>query len=450
LPQQTAEAESQVNEASLDDGRLRRAVEALTPSLAWLSDTRRRAFETFCAHGFPTTSEEDWRYTDLRTTAELTDTLAGRPAEASTSLLDARLLQQLVPGNIGTMAVFTGGLFRPELSRLSHAPGLDIQPLTQIGPTARQQLASRIASTACGAAGPLVSLNAALIKDGLSIEVAPGAVISEPIYVVFGSVIESATHNRLLIRLGAGSKATVIEHHVSMATSVSNTMSDVICEPTSRFSYLKLQDECDSAVHLAYQQIAVGEGASAELLHLDFGARLARNDLRVELSGRKSAVTAHGLFFADLARQLDNHTRIDHKAPDTVSRELYRGIADGHGRGVFNGKVIVHVGASKTDAQLTSQNLLLSRTAEIDTKPELEIYADDVKCSHGATTGQLDANAVFYLRSRGIPFDDARRMLIASFARQIVKRVPSEALDDHVVRLLRDRLPAMREVSERP
>jgi Fe-S cluster assembly protein SufD len=254
----------------------------------------------------------------------------------------------------------------------------------------------------------------------------------------------------VLIDVGAGARATLIEHHLGRGASVSNSVTDVICAAGARLSYVKLQDEADDGIHLATQGFHLGNQASAELLHLDLGSRLARNDLRVELAGDGATVSAHGLFFADGSRHLDNHTRVDHRAPHTVSRELYRGIADSKGRGVFNGKVIVHAGAGGTDAQLRNQNLLLSSGAEIDTKPELEIYADDVKCSHGATTGQLDATAIFYLRSRGIPAEDARRMLIASFAREIVGRLPAGAIEKYVLALLHGRLPAIGEVAGEP
>jgi Fe-S cluster assembly protein SufD len=185
-------------------------------------------------------------------------------------------------------------------------------------------------------------------------------------------------------------------------------------------------------------------------VHLDVGASLARNDLVVRLAAPGARVDADGLFFAADGRHLDNHTRIEHAAPATTSRESYRGIADSRGRGVFNGKVIVEAGADGSDARLTSQNLLLSAGAEIDTKPELEIYADDVKCSHGATVGQLDPAALFYLRSRGLPLDAARRMLIAAFAREVLLRLPSPVLEAHVMAALAPRLPDLARVGAVP
>jgi Fe-S cluster assembly protein SufD len=335
---------------------------------------------------------------------------------------------------------------QPTIPDLGARPGLSARTFGEASAAQREMLVAHIACLEGQAGDSLPSLNAALLRDGLIVEVAAHAVVNEPIYIAVGTGAGAQAHNRIVLRLRAGAQATVIEHH--LGSGVSNTVTDVVSETGSRLTYVKLQDEADAAMHLARQHLSLDAGARADLLHIDLGARLARNDLQVALAGHGAEVSAHGLFFADGERHLDNHTRIDHRAPRTVSRELYRGIADGRGRGVFNGKVIVHAGAAGTDAQLRSQNLLLSQGAEIDTKPELEIYADEVKCSHGATTGQLDPMAVFYLRSRGIPADDARRMLIAAFAREIIGRLPvGSALADHVLEVLRGRLPAIAEVA---
>ncbi len=439
-----------VNDISDHLGALRCAAVAvaLEPGLAWLREARGCAFESFSARGFPTTTDEDWRYTDLREAAALAALRAANSPLPPSTELDALLPWRTAAAVAGTVVVFTDGQFRPELSRLPGLTGLRVTPLSRAAPHSRAELAARMTRLSTDGTHSLVALNAALLRDGLSIDVAPGTVIADPIYVVLAGGAGGASYNRLLISLGAGSTATVIEHHVSLGSSFSNSVTDMHCDRDSRLVYVKLQAEADAATHLAFQNVDAEKASHVDLLHLDLGARLARNDLVVKLLGRGATVTAHGLFFADRARHLDNHTRIDHAAPQTTSRELYRGIADGRGRGVFNGKVIVHQGADKADARLSNQNLLLSGVAEIDTKPELEIYADDVKCSHGATTGQLDADAIFYLRSRGISAAQARTILIASFARQIIKHVPFSTLDDHVVGLLRNRLPEMHEVAQ--
>jgi len=415
-------------------------------SLDWLDDVRRRAVERFLSDGFPTTAEEDWRYTDLRPAAELTERLF-RHSNAMANSLQQEMPGSMVEGLGGPKAVFMDGAFRADLSSLAPRGGLTLAPLGQVAPELRATAADRISRAAAHSKG-LTALNAALIRDGLFVEVADGTILNEPIYIVLANSAQSATYNRVIVTLGRHSRATVIEHHISAGESVSNSVTEVACDVGSGLTYVKLQAETVSALHLASQSISVARDAQVDILHLDIGSKLARNDLRVDLVGEGSGVTSHGLFYADGSRHLDNHTRIDHQAAHTRSREQYRGIADENGRGIFNGKIIVHSGAIKSDAELSNRNLLLSRTAEIDTKPELEIYADDVQCSHGATTGQLDPNAIFYLRSRGIATDQAQRLLMASFVGEIVKRVPAGPLNSHLVTLLHDRLPDLGKLVE--
>lgn len=431
---------------------LRQAIEQanrLRPELAWLQEVRGRALERLVKEGLPTIADEDWRYTDLSRVTALTASPSLLPPPLPLSQKGDPIRELIVPGLDGNTAVFVDGAYRVDLSRVSDASGVAVMPIGQAPSSMRGSLAQRIGGATVSSGG-LAALNTALFRDGLMIEVAAGVTLDEPLYVVMGSTADDPSYNRLLVQLGAGSRATIIEHHASVGSSVSNSMTEIACGGDSHLTYAKLQAESASATHLASQHVAMERGARAELLHIDLGAKLARNDLHIELSGDGAEASAHGLFFADGSRHLDNHTRIDHRGSRTRSRELYRGIADGQGRGIFNGKVIVHAGAIKSDAHLSNQNLLLSRTAEIDTKPELEIYTDDVKCSHGATTGQLDANSIFYLRSRGIPEIEARRMLIAAFAREIIKRLPGASLDAHVVSLLRERLPDMRPMAGSP
>jgi Fe-S cluster assembly protein SufD len=372
------------------------------------------------------------------------------PPARGTHATPSWLPQRLVAATGGARAVLVDGEFRPELSTATQVAELSIRALGQALPGEQVALRARVAGAMERASSALPALNAALLRDGLVIDIADAAAIEAPIYLAVATGTAGAAHNRILVRLGAGARATLIEHHLSDGESVSNSVTDVVCGPGAQLRYLKLQDEAETAAHIATQQFTLEPAARAELLHLDLGAGLARNDLMIRLAGRGAAVHAHGFFHADGERHLDNHTRVDHCAPETLSRELYRGIADGRGRGVFNGKVIVHKGAAGTDARLSNQNLLLSSAAEIDTKPELEIYADDVKCSHGATTGQLDATAIFYLRSRGIDAAEARRMLIASFACEILQHAPAGTIGAHVLALLERKLPEIGEVSRQP
>lgn len=413
------------------------------PALTWLQEIRERALQRFTEQGFPTIDHEDWRYTDLRETAELSARYLTHPS-TSEGIKSAGAM----PGGAGEAAVLLANGV-PNAGTTS-IPGVTIHALSESDPAAQSQLAARIDAGIDSGWDALAALNAALLGDGLVIDVADGAIIDSPIYLVCTNHSNQLTQNRILLRLGTGSRATFIEHHTSAGEGISNTVTDIVCEPESALRYVKIQEEAPAATHLAIQRVTLDDRSRADLLHLDFGAHLARNDLHAELCGSGAEVSAHGLFHADGERHLDNHTRIDHRAPHTVSRELYRGVVDGTAHGIFNGKIIVHPGAVGTDARLRNQNLLLSPSAEINTKPELEIYTDDVRCSHGATTGQLDAAAIFYLRSRGISAEQARRMLIASFVGEILKMAPPGAAAAHLTRLLGERLPEIREVAGLP
>ncbi|MFQ5635294.1 MAG: Fe-S cluster assembly protein SufD, partial [Gammaproteobacteria bacterium] len=261
------------------------------------------------------------------------------------------------------------------------------------------------------------------------------------IFVTDGPPI--GTQARMLVNAGQRSSARIFEHHVGRGTGWTNAMTELRCGEASQLTYVKLQNEHHEADHIAAQHVRLGVDSVFRAAHIDLGARLARNDLKIGMTGSGARAELFGLFLADGRRHVDHHTRTDHRAAHTVSREHYRGILSEHGRGVFNGKVIVHEQAGGTDARLDNRNLLLAKTAEIDTKPELEIYTDDVKCAHGATTGQLDEQALFYLRARGIPRHAARRMLVLAFARDIFQQFDAaeSELVDYVNRALERRLP---------
>ncbi|CAG0941952.1 FeS cluster assembly protein SufD [Gammaproteobacteria bacterium] len=417
------------------------------PGLEWLQRLQLAALRQFERAGFPSSRLEDWRYTDLSGFAERSLRLsqpdplgARRSATASAA--------QPVPAGMGVVAIFDAGMLLPAASRLEPLAGLSLLGLDSA--PARPAWETSLAGDTREDGDALASLNAAMLADGLAVEVAAGVDVERPLYIVHGSGPARIAHDRIILRLKPGSSCTLIEHQTSSGASAANSVTDIICERDARLTYVRLQDGSDEAFHLATQRIHLHAGAEARLLGIDLGGQLARNDLRVTLEGPGAATDIHGLFFADGRRHIDNQTRVDHRAVRTRCREHFRGIADGSGRGIFNGKILVHPGADKADAVLRNENLLLSRQAEIDTKPELEIYADDVKCAHGATTGQLDPASIFYLRSRGIDAAAARRMLIAAFAREIVKQLPVKDLEDHIVELLGSRLPDLADVGAAP
>lgn len=417
------------------------------PDLAWLTPLRSEALRRFDAAGFPSTRLEDWRYTDLgeyaRRSREITAGVAATAAGAAPALAG-----RLVPAGMGLVAVFRSGVLDAGLSQPAAPAGLTCTRLA--AGAGRAAWLDSLGTDSHEGADPLAALNAALLRDGLALEVAAGARVERPLYVAHVSEPGRTAHNRLVLRLAPGSTCTLIEHQLGQDSGTANSVTDISCGRDARLTYIRLQDEPATALHVAQQRIRLEAGAEAALFGIDLGGKLVRNTLRVSLAGTGAAVDIQGLFFGDGGRHVDNQTRVDHHARGTRCQERYRGIVEDSGRGIFNGKIVVHAGADQAVAELRNENLLLSRNAEVDTKPELEIYTDDVKCAHGATTGQLDPAAVFYLRSRGIGAADARRMLIAAFAREIVGRIPVRELEDHVVGLLAARLPDLAAVGAGP
>ena len=413
--------------------RLEQACAALPDD--WLRPARSAAIERFVAAGFPSTRHEDWKYTDLTPVAERS--LAYLTTSEPTSTRDVPL-----PTDYGDSyrLLFVNGRLAPGQT-LPAVAGLSLVDLAGADPASRQRILERLQSMKADPAADLAALNAAFISGGLWVEVEAGARIQQPLEVLMqadGSPV--AAQPRLFVSAGANSEFTVIEHYTGSGKALTNAVTDLHCANGARLCYAKVQAESVNSHHVALQRLVLERDSHVELVHLDLGGALSRNDLQVELAAPGAEIGIHGLFVADGNAHVDNHTRMDHLAPNTRSREIFRGIAANGGQGVFNGKIVVHEGADGTDAGLSNRNLLLSKTAEIDTKPELEIYADDVKCAHGATTGQLDANALFYLRSRGLGEAEARSVLVNAFAREILERIPLARLREHVEQGLEHRL----------
>jgi Fe-S cluster assembly protein SufD len=274
----------------------------------------------------------------------------------------------------------------------------------------------------------MAALNAAFMSDGAYIYLPDDAVIEDPVHLLFITTNQDeplAVYPRVFVEAGANTRLTVVESYGSRGESqnLTNTLTEIVAQAQARIEHYKIQRESVSNYHLGKVCIEQGRGAQIISYSIALGAALARNDIAVRLGVEGAAVTLNGLYMVRGRQHVDHHTRIDHLSPHTSSEEFYRGVLDGYARAVFNGKVVVHEGAQKTDARQANQNLLLSRNAEVDTKPELQIYANDVKCSHGATVGSLDENALFYLRSRGINQDTARSLLTYAFAEEVLKGI---------------------------
>lgn len=414
----------------------------------WVIQARQSAFARFALHGFPTRREEEWKYTDVSVLAKRASLAPDHipPDPSSEAALYAWTLSQQ---GIHLM-VFVNGHYSEELSTLGKlSSGVQLLSLADMLDDAddlpQPFFAPEREHTIFAA------LNNAFATDGAVLTLAPGTVLEEPIYLLFiASGHGVATYPRNIVVAGAGAHATVIEHYTG--TLETHSFTDVVTQISlgaeAEIRHYKLLQEGIAAYHIAgihAEQAAASRFASHSFA---LGGHLGRNDITSRLLGKSGHCTLNGLYLLDGKQHMDHHTRVDHLAPECVSREYYRGVLDGASRGVFNGKVVVHPGAFKTDAHQSNRNLLLSRLAEVDTKPQLEIFADDVKCTHGATVGQLDDDALFYLRSRGIDADLARSMLVYGFANEIIEKIDVPTLRTRIEHLVLDRLPQGESVKE--
>jgi Fe-S cluster assembly protein SufD len=418
---------------------------ANTDTGAQLRPVRDRAFEIFARTGFPTGRDENWKYTNLTDVESRSTAYLGAATIAADDDAIRGILLGLPIRPEHYTIVFANGTYREDLSQLPKGVS-DLSLETLRG--ADEQLAAGLGRIAELEAFQLAALNTAFLNDALLIRVPANCTIDQPVHAVFVSDGQHVgVQARILVEVETRGQLTLVEHHVGDGDSLTNAVTEISCAEGAQVRFIKIQEAGPDAYHLATQFVELERDAHFDAVHLDFGALLARNDLNVRLVGSGASAQLHGLFVVDGQRHIDNHTRVDHLTASTTSRESFRGIIDDQARGVFNGKIIVHPGADQTDAQLNNRNLLLSPRAEIDTKPELEIYTDDVKCSHGTTTGQLDTDSLFYLRSRGVPEDEARRMLVTAFAAEVVERLidllgeAGAAFAEHAKKTLAARLP---------
>ena len=422
----------------------RAAFERLAPARAGepagLAAARAAALERFLVRGFPTTREEDWRFTSVAPIARATFTAPEREAAVTEREVDALTFA----GHEGPRLVFVDGRLAPGLSTTEGAPGLEIRSLRAVEPPRLEAVFAREGAPD----GVFALLNTALFADGAFVYAAPGVAATVPVHVAFlstgGTGTPTASHPRLVVHAARGSQLTVVESYGGRdgARYLTNAVTDIVAEDGAVVDHYKLQRESTAAWHVGTTVVRQGRSSSASSHSIALGSALARNDVDQAFRGEGGECVLNGLFMAAGEQHLDTHTRIDHAHPHCTSRELYKGVLDGRARGVFVGRVLVRPGASKTDAQQTNKNLLLSREALVDSLPQLEILTDDVKCKHGSTTGQLDPTALFYLRSRGIAEAAARSLLVYAFASDLVGRVKVKALRASLEQYLQSHLPA--------
>jgi len=409
--------------------------------LPWLRRTRETALERFAHRGFPTVRDEEWKYTRVTPIAEHPFTPA---AQACIGLDEDDIAGLLIAGAASHLLVFVNGHFTPSLSRPGRLPdGVILSSLAAAVEQQPERLEPHLGRLSDPDTSGFCALNTAFITDGAYLHLPDGVTVEEPIELLFlttrqGEAVFSQPRN--LIVAGDRAGATVIESYASLGDSghFTNAITEAVVGNGAALEHIRLQGESDQAFHVATVQVRQGRDSRFTSHALGLGGRLTRTDINSVLDGEGAECTLNGLYVAADRRHVDFHTRIDHARPRCTSRELYKGILDGGARAVFNGKIYVHPDAQQTDAQQANRNLLLSPRAEVDTKPQLEIYADDVKCSHGATVGQLDEDAVFYLRSRGMDATTARHLLTYAFAGEVVARIN----DGGVRRRVEERLAA--------
>lgn len=420
---------------------------------AWVRAIRKEAIARFAALGFPTTKDEEWKYTNVAPMLKVPFVPA--PSE-SDGVNSAEAIERLTSvGAASHRLIFVNGCFSQELSSHQHLPeGVTAGSLREALAGDPAAVRSHLARYADFQSHAFVALNTALMEDGALVYVPKGVIVNKPIFLLFvtvGSSDATVTYPRNLIVADRESQVTVVEGYFGLEGRVylTNGVTEIVAGESAVVDHYRLLRDSDAAFHVATQQAYLGRSANFTSHLIALGGALVRNDINAVLEGEGIECTLNGLFLATGQQHIDNHTRIDHVKPHCMSRELYKGILDGKARGVFNGKIYVHNSAPKTDAKQTNKNLLLSGEASVDTKPQLEIYNNDVKCTHGSTIGQIGRDALFYLRSRGIGLKEARDLLTYAFASEVIRGIRVDLIRDQLHHLTMSRLGEIPEAKER-
>jgi Fe-S cluster assembly protein SufD len=397
---------------------------------AWVHDLRRTGLERFRSLGFPTLREEDWRFTRTRPIAEIDF----RPASESRTVDEAAIVAGTFDDAHCVRLVFVNGRVAPALSRLSDLPrGVWVGSLHDALERRGDRVRSLFGRSVDLETQRFAALNTAFWHDGMYVEIADSVVLERPIHVVHVTVAGDAptmTHPRLVVVADRSAEAAIVESHVALGDGpyFTNAVSEMVCGENASLRHWKVQRESTRAFHVALQHATVRTNARFSTMNVSMGGALVRNDVHTILDGEGIDARVDGLYLAGARQHVDNHTFIRHAGPHCHSFELYKGILDGHARGVFNGRIYVDPVAQKTDAKQENNCMLLSDEARINSNPQLEIFADDVKCTHGAAIGKTDDTSIFYLRSRGIPYADARDLMVYAFASEVLERIDEEPL----------------------
>jgi Fe-S cluster assembly protein SufD len=410
-----------------------------TQEPSWLSGHRDAAMKRFAELGLPTRKQESWRFTDLR---PLT---AGPilPAEGGSGVRPSRLASSFLSGQTHRL-VLIDGRFSEEHSEIGRLPAGVFLASTREALKLRPELveAALDQSEETGAQ-PFASLNAGFFAGGFVLALEAGVVLEKPVEIVHYTTVPGACHLRNLVKTGGGCSATIIETAAGEAAGWTNSVTAADIGAVAAIRHVKIQDEAEGAIHFSLTRAKVGKAAHYGSFVLTLGARLSRQDIHVTAAGKGASIAINGAYLLRGEQEATFAPFVDHQAPDCQTSELLKGVIQDQAHGVFLGKMTVRPGADGTDAHQLNQNLLLSPKASADTKPELEIFADEVKCSHGATVGDLDENALFYLQARGIHEGTARTMLMEAFAASAIEAAGLGAeLEDHLHRYVRKWLGA--------
>ena len=400
---------------------------ALPQEPGWVSELREEAFENFRALGLPTIKHEEWRWTNIKRIAS-TDWVPAGPARISEDDLRPWLIKDADEIRL----VFVNGHFAETLSKIPPLPeGLVVQPISRVleSDEALQLKLARYAAHT----NPFTALNTAMFTDGAYIRAGNSLTIETPVHVLYVSTdVEQlqASSPRTLVFAGESADLRVVESFVGLGSSPRfvNSVSEIVAKGNARIRHVKLLRETDSTSHVGWNEVNVERDANVRSHAICLGAGLARNDVHAVLAAEGSHCDLNGLVLGRGSQHFDNHVVADHVRPHASSNQLYRAVVDDKSRSVFAGKIIVRPGADGTDAHQNSNNLLLSDDAKVDTKPQLEIYTDDVKCSHGATSGQLDKDGIFFLRTRGLDEQAARNLLTYAFANDVIEHIEIDAV----------------------
>lgn len=411
----------------------------ITPGLEHL---KQRAADRFAGLGYPTTRNEDWKFTSVAAIAQAT--WSAPPAGSAGGIAPA----DLEPYRLGVPAhelVFVNGRFVPRLSRLGGLPrGITVASLSQVIESSPDQVEPWLGSIADFETHAFTALNTAQLADGALVVIPRGSRIADPVHLLFlfSGDGQQAVHPRNLVLAGESSEATLVETYAGLRDSAyfTNAVTEIAVGANARVEHLKFQRESEQAFHVGTIEVKQERDSRFRSFSFALGGALARTNIYSVMAGEGSDCTMNGLYLLHENQHIDHQTRIEHAFPNCTSREVYKGILDGNSHAVFNGKVFVRPEAQKTDGKQTNKNLLLSEGAKVDTKPQLEIFADDVKCTHGATVGRLDEIGLFYLESRGISAARARRLLTYGFAAEVLGEIGQEPIRHQLERLVFQRL----------